>query len=433
VKKVWSIVAATALVMGFTAPLSANANPGPTCSVKSLAQNKNIKSLFAEVRRADNGQVLFARSPNSAMRSASVMKVLTSVVALDALGPDYQATTRVFADKENPSKIYLVGGGDVTLSRTPGNIASLYSKAPKLDTLTRQVRTWATKEKITVSEVVIDSTLFGESGDWHPTWDLRGLSQGYMAPVSALQLDAGRLTSSSNRNLFIGQRTAKPVEQAGSLFLASLKRSNLAATATVSPGKAPADAVQIAEVKSQPISSWIENTMRVSDNAQAEALARLSSIALGFDGSSTSLTVAYKKVLDARGINSRGVEIVDGSGLSRLNKLPVRVVNDLLAQIYSAPEKHASAIAGMPVSGKPGSLRYRFYTGTQRPALYNIEAKTGWIRTGYSLAGKMRAQDGTELYFTVYNLWTSVNQTNRLAMDNLVYGFFRCGARLSDN
>lgn len=427
--------AAIALVLSLLNPVAASANPQvlKPCSVSALAKGSGIKSLHAQVLRADTGQVLFERKATQPARTASVMKVVTAMVALDALGPDFRVTTRVYADPVDPGKIYLVGSGDITLSRMPGNITSYYAGGPKLDTLTRQIRTWARSSSATISQVVLDSSLFGEAEDWHPTWDKRGLSQGYMAPVSALQIDAGRLTSSKNKNVFIGQRTASPINQAGVLFLQSLRTAGLASKAKAVKGKLPEGAIDIASVQSQPISKWIENTLRVSDNALSESLARLSSIALGFDGSMESLTSAYAKALGARGISTKGMKIVDGSGLSRLNMVSPALVNQVLTQVYREPIKHASMIAGMPVSGKPGSLRYRFNSGEQRPALFNIEAKTGWIRTGYSLAGRIKAQDGTELIFTSYNLWTSVSSEHRAALDRLVFGFYRCGANLVSN
>jgi D-alanyl-D-alanine carboxypeptidase/D-alanyl-D-alanine-endopeptidase (penicillin-binding protein 4) len=62
-----------------------------------------------------------------------------------------------------------------------------------------------------------------------------------------------------------------------------------------------------------------------------------------------------------------------------------------------------------------------------------VAAKTGWIRTGYTLAGFLTAKDGTELVFTVYNLNSSVNLKNRAALDELVFGFYRCGSQLVNN
>jgi D-alanyl-D-alanine carboxypeptidase/D-alanyl-D-alanine-endopeptidase (penicillin-binding protein 4) len=362
------------------------------------------------------------------------MKVVTSVVALDVLGPDYTVKTRVFVDPTDNTKIYLVGAGDVTLSRQPEGTTPYYAFGPRLDDLSTQIAAWASTNATDVSTIVLDSTAFGEVQEyWHPTWDRRGISQGYMGPISALQIDAARLTSSSKPLNFIGKRTDKPIQQAGTLFRTSLRKSGIATKASITRGQVPEGAIEIASVESRPMSEWIANTLRVSDNALSEALARLVSIELGMGGTAESLDAAYKQVLSARGIDISKVTIVDGSGLSRSNRMPAAAINRILAQVYADPEKHAAVRAGMPVSGKPGSLRFRFNAGEQRDALNLIEAKTGWIRTGYSLAGFIKAKDGTDLIFTVYNLGNSVNYKNRAAMDALVHGFFRCGASLSSN
>jgi D-alanyl-D-alanine carboxypeptidase/D-alanyl-D-alanine-endopeptidase (penicillin-binding protein 4) len=102
------LAGATALLLSFgvLAP-SASANPATvgTCSVRSLTANPHIKNLYAEVIRADTGQRLYARRAATPQRTASVMKVVTSVVALDVLGPDYTVTTRVFVDPLDTTKI----------------------------------------------------------------------------------------------------------------------------------------------------------------------------------------------------------------------------------------------------------------------------------------------------------------------------------------
>ena len=78
----------------------------------------------------------------------------------------------------------------------------------------------------------------------------------------------------------------------------------------------------------------------------------------------------------------------------------------------------------MPVSGTPGSLSNRLLD-----AVGAVTAKTGWIRTGYSLAGYLETADDARLIFTVYNLG-DVTAANREAMDDLVMGFFDCGKNL---
>jgi D-alanyl-D-alanine carboxypeptidase/D-alanyl-D-alanine-endopeptidase (penicillin-binding protein 4) len=402
-----------------------------SCSPAKQLASKNIKELHFEVLNAETGQQLLGINEAKPERTASVMKLLTAAVAIDVLGPEYQITTSVYADPLSPSKLYLVGAGDITLSRMPGNITSYYAKAPKLDTLTKQIASWAKLTGTVISEVAIDNSLYGSNADYHQTWDRRGLTQGYMAPVSALQIDAGRVTSTQNPNRWLAKRTTKPVDQAGQLFLASLNKKRLALGASVSQEVLPEGAVAIASVQSRPMSEWVSNMLRVSDNSLAEALARQSSLALGFDGSMESLTETYAQVLGARGLDVSKLSIIDASGLSRLNKVPAEFVNELLVLINQGVGNYSVIEAGMPVSGKSGSLRTRFATGSKVSTKGLVVAKTGFIRTGYSLAGFLTARDGTELIFTVYNLSPVATFNNRVAMDNLVYRLFQCGAKLS--
>ncbi|MCF8529558.1 MAG: D-alanyl-D-alanine carboxypeptidase/D-alanyl-D-alanine-endopeptidase [Aquiluna sp.] len=426
--KIKTTIIAGLLALTLANPVSASA---ASCSVEKQLASKSILDLHAQVVNAETGEVLFSQDADTPIRTASVLKLLTATVALDVLGPDYQVETKVYQDPIDPTKIYLVGAGDVTLSRMPGNITSYYAKAPKLDTLTRLLKNWSKQSGVQIQTVVTDSTLFGEKGDWHSTWSKLGLSQGYMAPVSALSIDAGRLTNSKNR--FIAKRTSKPVEQAGALFLASLNKSKLAVGAKLEQGKLPEGAIQIASVKSRPMSEWVENMLKVSDNSLAEALGRLSSLALGLDGSMESLTPTYRQVLGARGLDVSSIDIVDASGLSSWNLVSADLFTDLLAQIKADEIAAEALIDGLPVSGQRGSLHYRFSSGYKKAAIGKVIAKTGYIHTGYSLAGYLTAKDGTELVFSVFNLGSKVTTNNRIALDNLVFGFYKCGANLQQS
>jgi len=426
-RKTKGLIAVLSLILVTAFPTAAHASCKPS---KQLA-SKNIVQLHAQVVHAGTGQALFSYRESAAERSASVMKVLTAAVALDVLGPDYQVTTSVYSDPANPGHIYLVGAGDITLSRMPGNITSYYARAPKLDTLTRLISDWVRQSGTQVSEVFIDNSLYGSDGDWHPTWSKKGLSDGYMAPVSALQIDAARLTSSKNKNVWLAKRTDKPVVQAGELWVASLNKRAIALGLKAKQAKLPQGAQVIASVQSRPMREWIENMLRVSDNSLSEALGRLSSIQAGFDGSMDSLTPLYKKVLGARGLDVAKLRIIDASGLSRDNQVPVSLVNEVLKLVSQNTENYSVIQSGLPVSGEKGSLRFRFSNGTLKAARGLVAAKTGFITTGYSLAGFLTAQDGTPLIFTVYNLSKKANFNQRQAMDNLVYRFYQCGAKLS--
>jgi D-alanyl-D-alanine carboxypeptidase/D-alanyl-D-alanine-endopeptidase (penicillin-binding protein 4) len=387
------------------------------CSVSALEDAAEILLLQAQVIDTSTGEVLFDRGSGSAARPASVMKLFTAAAALETLGPDYRVTTRVYQDNVEPGKIYLVGAGDPTLSRTGISQNSVYQKAPKLSDLVAQVLKVLGKEPIT--QIVLDTSLFGGAeGEYQSVWDSRGITNGYMSPVSALQVDGDRASPAAKDS----QRSMDPVSRAGTWFQEAL---GLAATdAVITKGLAPADSIQIAAVKSRPISEWIDYMLVVSDNTLAEALARLVSLDVGLDGTFDSLTETYNRALRGTGLDLAGLTIEDGSGLSKYNQASPELVNNLLKLIDAGYGDFEVILGGMPVSGTPGSLSYRF-----EDAVGTITAKTGWIRTGYTLAGFLDTPDQSRLIFTVYNLG-DVTASNREAMDDLVMGFYDCGSTL---
>jgi serine-type D-Ala-D-Ala carboxypeptidase/endopeptidase (penicillin-binding protein 4) len=387
------------------------------CSVSEYEAAENILNLQAQVLDAQTGEVLFDRGSEIPARAASVMKLFTAAAALETLGPDYRVTTRVYVDADDPSILYLVGAGDVTLSRTGINEESVYRNAPKLSSLASQVSKALGNQSF--SQIVLDSTAYGsEAGEYQSVWDQRGLTDGYMSYVSALQVDGDRNNPRSKDS----PRSTDPVKRAGNWFKEALGESALSSQVVV--GSAPATAIEVAKVQSAPISTWIDYMLIVSDNTLAEAIARLVSLDVGLNGSFDSLTDAYKRALKDTGLNLSGLQVEDGSGLSRYNQVSPAQVNNLLELIDQSYGEFELIAKGMPVSGTPGSLSNRLLD-----AVGDITAKTGWIRTGYSLAGFLDAPDESRLIFTVYNLG-DVTVANREAMDELVMAFYNCGKNL---
>ena len=391
----------------------------PKCSVSDAATAEGILSLQAQVIDSATGEVLFDRAGETPARTASVLKLVTAAAALESLGPDYTITTRVYVDAEDPAIIYLVGAGDVTLSKTGTNEQSVYRNAPKLSTLVGQITRALPGQA--VSQIVIDSSLYGgDSGDWKTDWDIKGLKEGYMSRVSALQVDGDRSDPAGKDSA----RSKDPVSSAGKAFKAAL--GDAAKDARIVKGVAPASAVEIAKVNSRPISEWISYMLLVSDNTLAEALGRLVSLDQGFSGTFSSLDQAYKKALSGTGLNLAGLKIEDGSGLSDFNAASPALINSVLTLVDQGYKNFSIIESGMPVAGSPGSLSYRLLDAQGR-----IVAKTGWIQSGYTIAGFMDPVDGSHLIFSVYNLG-KVSASNRDAMDALVMAIYDCGANLGN-
>ena len=392
-----------------------------TCSVSTQATDAALGNFSGVVINAKTDEVLFGRNASVPAATASTLKTLTAAAALLTLGPNYRVETRVYQDAANPGTIILVGAGDPTLSRTAIGKQSVYRDAPKLSTLALNVNKKMGATPIT--NIILDSTLFA-GPTWEPSWERSEQTQGYMSEVTALQVDGDRLNPAAETS----QRTTTPVQNAGKWFKQALGAS--AATASITVGAMPAGATQLASVSSQPISKWITHMMQVSDNTEAEYLARLVSLDLGFDGSFSSLNAAIKKALKSTNLDSTGVVIKDGSGLSDFNAVSPSFMAQLYKLVYEGQGIFSTIKQSLPVAGESGSLASRF-KGDNLDATGHIYAKTGWIKHGYTLAGIIEAKDGTSMVFAVYALG-NVTDAAKTAIDNLVTGFYRCGATLSN-
>ncbi|WP_241985792.1 MULTISPECIES: D-alanyl-D-alanine carboxypeptidase [Cryobacterium] len=396
-----------------------------TCSVAALAADPRLANFQAQVRNATTGEVLFDRGGSTPSRTASVLKVLTSAAALDVLGPDHRVRTTVVAGSE-PGSVVLIGGGDVTLTRLPTGTESVYPGAAHLDDLAHQtLAAWqANPVNPPITSLVLDSSLFDGPG-WEPSWDELERNAGSMPDVTALQVDGDRDDPSRHTSA----RSTDPVGRAGQAFADAL-----GGDVKISRGTAPAGAAALATVQSQPVSVLIGQSLIVSDNALAEMLARLVAVESGAGNTFGALQESIVTALDSYGVDTTGIVIRDGSGLSDDNAVPPAYLARLFVKINARDGNLGVIFDGLPVAGGPtGSLSYSDrFTGDNAVADGAVFAKTGWIDTGYTLSGVIRAADGTPLTFAVYALG-DVSDNAKQALDTIAAGFFRCGGNLSNS
>jgi D-alanyl-D-alanine carboxypeptidase/D-alanyl-D-alanine-endopeptidase (penicillin-binding protein 4) len=396
-----------------------------TCSVSEEAANPSLGTLQAVVLNSETGEVLFDRDANTPASTASVMKSLTVAAALESVGPNYQVMTKVFVDPANTSKLSLVGGGDITLSKTATGTESIYRGAPKISSLVAQVRAWATNNGITqINEINLDSTFFQGSG-WESSWQRSSQVDGWISEVTALQLDGDRTIP----NVLTSPKTGRPVLSAGEQF--KLELGDLAANATLTQGSTPSGFVEIAMVQSQPMSQWISNILLTSENLQSEALGKIAAIDAGLNGTYESLDEAYKTILEPTELDFSGVSIRDASGLSYLNSVTPRFMAEFMRVVDAEYGQLGVLKTSLPVAGETGSLASR-YKGDLADAKGNIFAKTGYLEGVHTLNGIITAEDGTSLTFTIYAL-DDVGSDVRLAIDTLATAFYRCGNTLSND
>jgi D-alanyl-D-alanine carboxypeptidase/D-alanyl-D-alanine-endopeptidase (penicillin-binding protein 4) len=396
-----------------------------TCSIAAAARDPRLAHFQGRVLNARTGEVLFDRRGTTASRTASVLKVLTTAAALSVLGPDHRLTTKVVKGAK-AGQIVLVGGGDVTLSRTPAGSTTAYAGAPHLSTLAHQVKqAWAkdpANRGVPIRQIVLDSSYFG-GPSWQPSWKTKERVDGYMPKITALMVDGDR----DNAYAPVSHRSTDPVGRAGAAFA-----RYFGSGVTTTRGTAPSGAELLGAVHSQPVSTLVKQTLIVSDNTIAEALARVTAIVSGAGNRFTSEQAGTVGGLHAYGIDTSALTVVDGSGLSDDNGVPPKYLTALFVKVLHRSGALGALYDGLPIAGRTGSLSYsdRFQGAASR-ADGAVHAKTGWIDTGYTLAGIIRAKDGTPLTFAFYALG-SVTESTKTALDALTADAWDCGRRLSN-
>lgn len=138
-------------------------------------------------------------------------------------------------------------------------------------------------------------------------------------------------------------------------------------------------------ISSPNISEILKFTLLWSDNTKADRLARFAARSLGYTPDAFGIQQAMENVFPSLGISTSGLQVYDGAGLAKFNKVSVRTVAQLLVRIKSDP-KYAAIKEGLPVAGESGTLRNR-YKEVAQSAAGLVRAKTGWINGTVSLAG----------------------------------------------
>lgn len=410
------------------------------------------------------GDTLYAENPGGEMQPASTMKLLTSALAFERFGPNYQFSTDVLRDGPVGSdgtlngNLYIRGDGDPALS---GKFLPGGPSAP-MNRLADFVAQQGIKH--VTGNVIGDASGFDDQ-KIPDGWLTRYLQASYAARVSALSLNenlvAVSVTPSSpgnpatvvlepstsaiplvanvrtvagagarlgfrklgdgtiQANGSIGTRAGTRkyvyiVEDPASFTTGAFRNALLARGVRVDGstrlGKTPANGVKVASLLSPPLASMIAAMNRESINHYAELLFRDAARGPKRDlvGSVRSASSLMDDFFATKvGIDTTSLTFADGSGLSTLDRVTPRAQVQLLGYAHRSswgPWLHSS----LPVAGDSELLRRRM---RNTPAEGNLHAKTGTTNDVIALAGYVTAVNGEVLAFSfLYNgrdRWTA--------------------------
>jgi serine-type D-Ala-D-Ala carboxypeptidase/endopeptidase (penicillin-binding protein 4) len=366
----------------------------------SAALGRHVGAVVADL---SSGQVLLSRQGDSGFAPASTAKLAVAVAALHVLGPAARLTTRVVAGPD-PASIVLVGGGDPTLAA--GNPpASDYPQPATLAALAAETARKLRARGVRAVRLSYDTSLFTGPG-MAPGWPDSYVTTGNVTPIESLEVDQGRLTASgapqdADDPGNFRPRSFTPAADAARAFASLLSddgitvRGPVGSVGLAGQAAAPHGSATIAAVSSPPLAEIIQWMLTESNNVIAEDLERQVAIATGRPASFSGAAAAETAVLRTLGV--RGINLVDGSGLSPLD----RITPDALVQLIrlaAAPGQPGlrPVITGLPVAGFTGTLAPggSVFPSVGQPGLGVVRAKTGNLSTVVSLAGIAAARDG---------------------------------------
>ncbi|WP_320672498.1 D-alanyl-D-alanine carboxypeptidase/D-alanyl-D-alanine-endopeptidase [Patulibacter defluvii] len=367
------------------------------------------------------GRTLLSRSATTSRIPASVTKLFTTWAALERLGPGWTPRTRVLATGAlAPSgtwkgDLYLVGGGDPTLTRA------------SLTALARQTVTALGATGLD-GRVIADASAFDDWQGGDRTH--RGVDPDMTGRLGALVVDRGS-----------GQDD--PAQRAASLFRSALGSAGLRVTTALAKGSAPAGTPQVALLNGPPLAQLASTLLSVSDNFYAEMLLKAAVARDGEEGAcrlaaglaatpaageaaTPPATACVQRAATIAAASTRaGITLErqtlrpllgysprlhDGSGLTRRNRVSPAQVARLLVKLNGRTAVAPVLRAALPQAGRSGTLRRRM-RGTA--AVGRCQAKTGTLNGVSALAGYCTTKRGRDVAFAILQNGSSLASAHR--------------------
>ena len=398
-------------------------------------------SVAVVVQPVDAAQPLVAHNATQAMNPASVMKLVTTYAALDLLGPAWTWKTTAWVDTAAVNgvlsgNLYLKGSGDPRFA-----IEHLWG-------LLRQLRVRGIQQ--INGDVVLDRTVFDVPAIDPGAFDdkpmrpynvgpdgllinLRALRFTLLAdngkprllmetPSDGLRVDnqlrAGEGGCGSNWKDFINVRlipensgnrleftgTYSPLcgekalnlaplpadGQAGGLIRALWKELGGTLGGQVRGGTVPAGARLVASHESPPLADTVRDINKFSNNV----MARQVYLTLGNESAPATAERARQRIADwlnARGLRFSELEIENGSGLSRRERISADSLNRLLLDAWKNPVM-PEFVSSLPIVGIDGTMKKRL-NGSEATGRAHIKTGTlDGVKTaaGYALDARSR-------------------------------------------
>lgn len=446
----------------------------PEGVAKSLKANKisqqSLSVVTLPLNGPGNGTIFNA---DVSVNPASTMKLVTTFAALELLGPTYQWKTEFYTDGQLKNgvlngNLYLKGGGDPKLNME------------KLWLMLRDLRANGVRQ--VTGDLVLDRGYFvqpdlpafnDDGGDANKPYlvtpdsllvNLKALrfiaraedgkvSVAAEPPLAGLKLDnqvkvlkAGKCPAwpdvrynpvkefDGTRVIVTGQLTDGCSAQT---YLSLLDHPSYAAGAVRAifselggsilgkdrQAEVPKSATLLARAFSPDLVEIIRDINKYSNNVMArQVLLTLGAEMTGQPGDTVNAARAVRGWLNDKGIDTNGLAIENGAGLSRVERVTPALLASVLVQAYRSPLM-PEFVSSLPLVGYDGTMRRRLKT---QSVAGQAHIKTGTLNDVRSIAGYVQAASG-KTYVVVFLINHAAAPNGQQAQDALLQWVYENG------
>ena len=416
----------------------------------------------------DRGDTLYSRDAGKLFMPASNMKIVTSALALETLGPDYRFVTPVLAggpvrDGVVHGDLLVVGRGDPSVSDHVAGDAMLPLRAAADSLWQRGVRRvlgrvqpfgdafpdatvgfgWAWDDLDETYGASVDELFFNEGfaelhvrggpapGDpvsvrvtpsrTFPTVRVtaattaRGVGRDSLPRLSAVKdtirgdvVLSGTIPAGDTAIVAVTFRDQREAFVAA--VAEALRDRGIVIEDSVLASPVPGDT--LFTMRSPPLSQILAAFLKPSQNQIGEMLFKAVALARTDSGTARVARRLVAEQLLAWGAQPDGFVVWDGSGLSRRDMVSPETLVRVLSVMRRSPH-FRQYFDALPVAGVDGTLETRM-RGT--PAEANVRGKTGTLGGVRSLSGYVTTKGGGQLIFSVLsnNFMTSTAYISRV-------------------
>jgi D-alanyl-D-alanine carboxypeptidase/D-alanyl-D-alanine-endopeptidase (penicillin-binding protein 4) len=328
-----------------------------------------------------SGHLLADINGTQPRKPASNQKLLSTAFALDRLGPDHRLSTRLWRLPDGTLR--LTGQGDPDLA------------LPQLQRITKLALSSGGSSGGEPGLVKLQLAEEPSQVWWPAGWNVGDRYQAYGAPITRLAITSNAIDDAvmnpNGRLQLLLQRSFR--SQGGSVQLSFV------------PGSLPipGDAVLLHEEPSTTMHGLLSLANTESHNFTAEVLLRQAADTWDLAEAARRQTVW----LSQQGLPMAGVQVRDGSGLDRSNRLTSRFLTALLLRMDHHPYAR-DYVGSMAIVGRRGTLR-NLYKGTSLDG--QVFGKTGTLTGVRAISGILQTSEGPRYFSAIANGASSPNQT----------------------